>query len=265
MTIYFLGGGNMARAIIAGLRAQSPNDAIFVANRSAEKNAVLQRDFGVKTDFRLPETLSPHDVLILAVKPQDMKAALHNVQHGGALILSLAAGLETATLAKWLNTQRIIRVMPNTPSAIGLGVSGLFAAQGVSETDQQRAQNIMAACGITICLNDEKMMNAITAISGSGSAYVFYLMNALQQAAQDLGFSGSVARDLALQTFRGAIELATQSGEDFGDLQQKVTSKGGTTFAALTQFEECGVAEGLTKGVHAAATRSAELAQILKD
>ncbi|QMT31946.1 pyrroline-5-carboxylate reductase [Alysiella filiformis] len=265
MTIYFLGGGNMARAIIAGLRAQSPDDAIFVANRSAEKNARLQQDFHVATDFRLPETLSPQDVLILAVKPQDMKAALQNVRHGGALILSLAAGLAVDTLANWLGTHRIVRVMPNTPCAVGLGVSGLFAAEGMSASDCAIAEKIMAACGVTIWLNDEKMMNAITAISGSGSAYVFYLMNALQKAAAGLGFADETARTLALNTFRGAVALAEQSGEDFFILQQQVTSKGGTTFAALTKFEECGVADGLTEGVHAAATRSAELAQILKD
>lgn len=265
MTIYFLGGGNMARAIIAGLRDKSPDERIFVANRSADKNHVLQRDFGVATDFRLPETLSPEDVLILAVKPQDMKAALENVRHGGALIMSLAAGLEVDTLANWLDSRRIVRVMPNTPSAVGQGVSGLFAADGASDADKQRAAQIMASCGISIWQETENMMHAITAISGSGSAYVFYLMNALQEAAEGLGFADETARTLVLNTFRGAVALAEQSGEDFFTLQQQVTSKGGTTFAALTEFEQSGVADGLIEGVHAAATRSAELAQILKD
>ncbi|SSY79765.1 pyrroline-5-carboxylate reductase [Alysiella crassa] len=265
MAIYFLGGGNMARAIISGLRAQSADDEIFVANRSEDKNLILKTEFQVKTDFRLPENLSPDDVLILAVKPQDMKNALANVQHNGALIISLAAGLEVATLANWLGSQRIIRVMPNTPSAIGLGVSGLFAADGVSVSDCAIAEKIMAACGVTIWLNDEKMMNAITAVSGSGSAYVFYLMNALQEAAEGLGFADETARTLALNTFRGAVALAGQSGEDFFTLQQQVTSKGGTTFAALAKFEECEVADGLIEGVNAAAARSAELAQILRD
>ncbi len=265
MTIYFLGGGNMARAIISGLRAQSPNDNIFVANRSESKNLALQQEFGVQTDFRLPENLSADDVLILAVKPQDMKAALHNVRANGALIISLAAGLEIDTLANWLQSRRIIRVMPNTPSAIGLGVSGLFAADGASGSDCVLAEHILSACGVTLWLENENMLHNITAISGSGSGYVFYLLNALQSAAQKLGFDDDMARTLALNTFRGAVEMAAQSGEDFDVLQQQVTSKGGTTLAALNEFEARGVATGIVAGTQAAAARSAELAQMLKD
>lgn len=265
MTLYFLGGGNMARAIISGLRAQSADDDIFVANRSESKNLLLQQNFNVATAFRLPETLSANDVLILAVKPQDMKAALENVQHGGALIVSLAAGLTVETLAQWLGTRRIIRVMPNTPSAIGLGVAGLFAADGACEQDKMRVEKMMTACGITLWLENENMMHAITAISGSGSGYVFYLLNALQQSAMDLGFSGSEARHLALNTFRGAVEMAARSDENFDLLQQQVTSKGGTTLAALNAFETRGVATGIAAGTQAAAARSAELAKVLAD
>ena len=124
MAIYFLGGGNMASAIIAGLRAQSSDDNIIVANRSADKNQILEQKFAVQTAFRLPENINANDVVILAVKPQDMRNALTDVQTHGALILSLAAGLEVATLSHWLNSNRIIRVMPNTPCAVGLGISG---------------------------------------------------------------------------------------------------------------------------------------------
>ncbi len=264
MAIYFLGGGNMASAIIAGLRAQSSDDNIIVANRSADKNQILEQKFAVQTAFRLPENINANDVVILAVKPQDMRNALTDVQTHSALILSLAAGLEVATLSHWLNSNRIIRVMPNTPCAVGLGISGLFAATGASDADKVVAEKIMSACGVTIWVENENMMHAITAISGSGSAYAFYLMNALKQAATDFGFTDKQAHELALQTFRGAVMLAAQSGEDFAVLQQKVTSKGGTTFAALTKFDECGVASGVQQGAQAAAARSMELAQMLK-
>lgn len=265
MTLYFLGGGNMASAIIAGLRAQAFDEPILVINRNIDKNIILEQKFAVKTTNRLPEYISPEDVLILAVKPQDMQQALTDIQTNGALVLSLAAGLEVAILSRWLNSQRVIRVMPNTPCAVGVGVSGLFAAAGVSEADREMAQNIMSACGITIWLNDEHMMHTITAISGSGSAYVFYLMNALQSAAVHLGVDGEQARELALQTFRGAVALAMESGADFSSLQQKVTSKGGTTFAALNEFEARAVAKGVQQGVNAAAARSIQLAQIWQD
>lgn len=264
MAMYFLGGGNMASAIIGGLRAQSADDEIIVIEHNSEKHVVLQKQFSVKTQFDLPEHLSADDVLVLAVKPQDMREALAQVQTQGALVLSIAAGLTVATLANWLGTQRIVRVMPNTPAAVGLGVSGLFAGSGVSKADKALANRIMQACGITVWLDDEAMMNGITGVSGSGSAYVFYLMNALQTAACELGFDAVQARDLALQTFKGAVALAEQSGEDFEVLQDKVTSKGGTTFAALTTFEARGVAQGLVAGVHSATARSAELAELLK-
>lgn len=263
MTLYFLGGGNMARAIISGLRAQAFGSPIFVANRSEAKNIVLQKEFSVETAFRLPENLTADDVLILAVKPQDMQAALADVKTNGALILSLAAGLEVATLANWLGTRRIVRVMPNTPCAIGQGISGLWADHDVSEQDKITAQQIMSACGSVIELPNENMMHAITAISGSGSAYVFYLLNALQTAAQNAGFNDTLARRLALETFCGAVALAAQSDDDFAVLQQNVTSKGGTTAAALNVFEQHGVANAIAQGAHAAATRSAELANLL--
>lgn len=265
MNIYFLGGGNMARAIIAGLRTQSSDNNIFVANRSANKNQQLQQDFHVATDFKLPENISASDVLILAVKPQDMKAALQDVSVNGALVISLAAGLEVDTLSNWVGSRRIVRAMPNMPSAIGLGVTGLFAAEEVSEHDCDVAERILAACGMIHWLHDENQMHAITAISGSGTGYVFYLLNALCVAAQNLGFDEEMARSLALNTFRGAVAVAAQSNENFDFLQQKVTSKGGTTLAALNAFKAAGVATGVAAGTQAAFDRSIELSEMLKD
>ena len=264
MTIYFLGGGNMAAAIVAGLCQAERTAEIHVANRGAEKRVALAAKYGVTVSEKLP-TLTKNDVLILAVKPQDMQAACENVASNGALVISLAAGLSIATLSRYLDgTQRMIRAMPNTPAQIGLGVTGLFAASAVGEADKHIAQAIFATSGSTVWLNDEAQMHAITAVSGSGSAYVFYLMNALQQAALDLGFDAEQARTLSLQTFKGAVALAEHTGEELRVLQDKVTSKGGTTFAALTHFDEQQVAQHIGAGVQAACARSQELAKMFE-
>lgn len=199
-------------------------------------------------------------MLVLAVKPQDMQSACANVQAGGALVLSVAAGLSVATLSRYLGgTRRIVRTMPNTPSKIGLGVSGLFAESNVSEADKQTAENIMQAVGQTVWLAEENQMHAITGISGSGPAYVFYLLNALQTAAEQQGFSSEEARSLSLATFKGAVALAEQSGEAFALLQQQVTSKGGTTHEAIETFKAKHVAESIGEGVAACVERSQQM------
>ena len=264
MTIYFLGGGNMATAIVAGLHRAGRAGEVHVTNRGAAKREALMAQYGVAVSERQPE-IGADDVLILAVKPQDMQAACADVQTNGALVISLAAGLSVATLSRYLGgTRRLVRVMPNTPAQVGEGVAGLFAADDVSAADRARAEAIIAAsCRLTFWLNDEAQMHAVTAVSGSGSAYVFYLMNALQQAAQDLGFDAAQSRELSLQTFRGAVALAAQSGADFATLQDAVTSKGGTTFAALETFRQHHLAEHFCDGVNAAAARSAELGKAL--
>lgn len=261
MTLYFLGGGNMASAIIARLHATQTPHKIHVANRGAEKRTQLAQQFGVSTSETLPE-IQDSDVLILAVKPQDMQSALTNVHAPNALVLSLAAGLPIATLSQYLGgNPRIIRIMPNTPARVGLGVSGLYAAPQTSPADRQLAQKLMQSCGQTIWLDNEEQMHAITAISGSGSAYVFYLLNALQQAAEQQGFDTQTAHAISLQTFKGAIALAEQTGTPFAELQNQVTSKGGTTFAALESFRTNQIAEHLAQGVAAAANRSREMAK----
>ena len=259
--IYFLGGGNMAAAIVSGLCAINRSDEIFVANRGQEKREALAARFGIQTGETLP-LITQNDVLVLAVKPQDMRTACADIRDNGALVVSVAAGLSVDTLSGYLGgTQRIIRVMPNTPAQIGQGISGLFAADGMSDSDKIFVQEMMNSCGTTIWLDDEAKMHAITAVSGSGSAYVFYLLNALQEAAKMQGFDTKTARQLSLETFAGAVALAAQSGEDFVVLHDKVTSKGGTTFAALETFAQHHLAQYLAQGVQAAATRSIELSQ----
>lgn len=263
MAIVFLGGGNMAAAIISGLRQRAYETNMVVSERNPERCAFLRRQYEVETPLHLP-VLRADDVLILAVKPQDMQEACRDIELNGALVLSIAAGLNVETLSRYLGgSRRIVRVMPNTPAQIGLGVSGLFAAEGVSDDDRVRAQDIMQAAGMTVWLDNEAQMDAVTAVSGSGPAYVFYLMNALQQAAIAQGFDEQTAYRLSLATFKGAVLLAEHSAASFEVLQQQVTSKGGTTFAALEVFRQHQLAEKLGEGVQAACKRSQELSQTL--
>ena len=260
MNIYFLGGGNMAAAIAGGLVRQGGH-RVHIANRGKEKRERLAEELGVSVSEKLPE-LTADDVLVLAVKPQDMQAACQGVQTNGALVLSVAAGLSIATLSRYLGgTRRIVRVMPNTPGKIGLGVSGMFADGSVSDQDKAAADGIMRAVGITVWLDGEERLHDITGISGSGPAYVFYLLDALKQAARQQGFGEEEARRLSLATFKGAVALAEQTGEDFAVLQQNVTSKGGTTHEAIETFKAGQVAETVVKGVVACVNRSRELAE----
>ena len=260
MNVYFLGGGNMAAAIAGGLVKQG-GYCIHIANRGAEKRERLEKELGVETSATLPE-LHSGDVLILAVKPQDMEAACKNIRTNGALVLSVAAGLSVDTLSRYLGgTRRIVRVMPNTPGKIGLGVSGMYAGTEVSKTDRKIADQMMKSVGLTVWLDDEEKMHGITGISGSGPAYVFYLLEALQNAAIGQGFNLEEARALSLATFKGAVSLAEQTGEEFGQLRQKVTSKGGTTHEAIETFKRHHVAEAIEEGVCACVRRSQEMEQ----
>ena len=263
MNIYFLGGGNMATAIAGGLVKQD-GYRVHIVERGAERREQLVQELGVATSENLPE-LSADDVLILAVKPQDMQAACQNIRLNGALVLSVAAGLSIDTLSHYLGgTRRIVRIMPNTPAKIGLGVSGMFADAGVSEADRTAADGIMLSVGTTVWLNEEEQLHNITGISGSGPAYVFYLLGALQNAALAQGFNEQDARELSLATFKGAVALAEQTGEAFAQLQQNVTSKGGTTHEAIETFKARHVAEAIEQGVEACVKRSQEMAQQYK-
>ncbi|MBR6877502.1 MAG: pyrroline-5-carboxylate reductase [Neisseriaceae bacterium] len=262
MKLYFLGGGNMASSIIAALKNQHSDLSIHVVERYPEQRETLVQRFGVSVSETLP-TLQKDDVLLLAIKPQDMAAACANIQTNGALVLSIAAGLSVDTLSQYLGgTHRIVRIMPNTPARVGLGVAGLFADVEANDDDQAFADKLMSSCGQTIWLKDEAQMHAITAVSGSGPAYVFYLLNALQAAAQAQGFDEKTAYEMSLQTFKGAVALAEQSDLSFGELQQQVTSKGGTTFAALECFRKHQLDAHFIDGVNAAAERSLEMAKM---
>lgn len=258
--IYFLGGGNICAALLGRLKDDT-RFRLFVAEQNPERQDFLRQNFSVEVNTTLPE-LTPNDILLLAVKPQDMQNALQNVQHHGALILSIAAGLPCKTLSKWLNnTHRIVRIMPNTPAQIGMGMAGLFADCEVSAEDKNQAEYIMNAVGKTFWVNEEDELHTVTAVSGSGPAYVFYMMNAMFQAAISLGMDSKTAKTAILQTVIGSAQLAEQSEEDFAELQRKVTSKGGTTAAALSIFDEAKLTTIMQQALEACHHRSVEMGQ----
>jgi len=263
MKITFLGGGNMAIALVGGLiqRGFAPHE-LSVIEILPEARARLSEQFAINVyDGATPEALQC-DVLVLAVKPQQMRAALASLPAGDAkpLIVSIAAGLLVNDLARWMSGyRRIVRAMPNTPALIGAGMTGLYADPSVSNEDKNRAEAILGAVGETVWVDSEALIDSVTAISGSGPAYVFLFLEAMQEAAAQLGLPADTARTLAIQTVLGAAQLAEQSTDPVDVLRQRVTSKGGTTEAALKKKAELGVKEGLIAGMHAAAERSREL------
>lgn len=267
MRITFLGGGNMANALIGGLLNNGfPANEIAVIEIGPENRASLERNFGVRC-FAEPDAAAMNcDALLLAVKPQQMREACAPLQKylQQQLVISVAAGLRLSDLSRWLGGyDKLVRAMPNTPALIGAGVTGLFALSTVSEAERLGADRIMHAVGSTVWVNDEPQIDALTAISGSGPAYVFLFIEALQQAATELGFSARQVRQLSIETVLGAARLASLSEEPASALRERVTSKGGTTEAALRTMTERGLKEAIVAGVKAAAARGAELGDLL--
>ena len=263
MKITFLGGGNMAIALVGGLiqRGFAPHD-LSVIEILPEARERLSAQFTINLYAEASADALACDVLVLAVKPQQMRAALASLPGGDRkpLIVSIAAGLLVDDLARWMGGyRRIVRAMPNTPALIGAGMTGLYADPSVSIEDKNRAEAILGAVGATVWVNSEDLIDSVTAISGSGPAYVFLFLEAMQEAARELGLSPETARSLAIQTVIGSAQLAEQSSEPVSVLRERVTSKGGTTEAALKKKAEMGVKEGLIAGMHAAAERSREL------
>jgi pyrroline-5-carboxylate reductase len=261
MRILFIGGGNMASALIGGLLQQGFRAAdIRVVEVSALARERLQQEFGVAAMAAIDAAIS-QDVVVLAVKPQQMRevAAALKPYLQGRLVLSIAAGIRTADLARWLGSGRIVRAMPNTPALLRAGISGLYAAPGASAEDRTAAQRVLEAVGAVVPVEREAQLDGVTAVSGSGPAYVFYFMEALQQAAQELGFSPDQSRRLAQETFSGAAKLAAASEDPVEVLRARVTSKAGTTEAALKSMEAAEVKRRVVEAIHAAARRSKEL------
>jgi len=262
MKISFIGGGNMARAIISGLKNNGfSTTSITVIEPDAQKRANLTMDFNVHTSDIFDE-IHNSNVIVLAIKPQQMREVCNHLipYLNTQLIISIAAGVKSSCISDWLNNyQDIIRVMPNTPAQIQQGVSALYAIEGVSQAQRELASTILGAVGSTLWLDNEIKMNAVTAISGSGPAYVFYLIEALQDAAISLGLSHDEANTLALQTFAGASQLALRSTTDIKTLRAQVTSKGGTTEQGILALETAKVKNTIMIAAKAAADKSSSL------
>ena len=260
--IAFIGGGNMASAIISGLIKQGHAAAqIDVLEPLAEARDKLLASFGITAQAQAGAFLSAASMVVWAIKPQAFKeAALAVAAHTAqALHLSVAAGIRSDSIAAWLGSQRIVRAMPNTPALIGQGISGLFARASVSSADKALIEQVMATTGESLWLDAEEQLDAVTALSGSGPAYVFYFMEAMTMAGVEMGLSREQSHQLAVSTFAGASTLAKTSAEPPQVLRQRVTSKGGTTFAAISSMEENDVRALFIDALYAARERAKEL------
>lgn len=265
LKITFVGGGNMAAALIGGLAGKlTAANNIHVIDINADALQKLQRQFGVTTSEQIDASVAASDVIVLAVKPQQMKAVVAQLLPyiKAQLVLSIAAGIRAIDLSRWLGGHNaIVRTMPNTPALIGKGVTGMVASAGVSQEQHAAADAIMRAVGETVWLDDEKLIDSVTAVSGSGPAYVFYFIEAMQQAAQEMGLSAEQGNTLAISTFVGAAQLAAQSTDPIAVLRERVTSKGGTTYAALTSMDDNRIKQSIITAMKAAAARGQALGE----
>jgi pyrroline-5-carboxylate reductase len=260
--IAFIGGGNMASALIGGLLRQGlAADHLHVIEPFAPTRQQLLDAHGVTALATPDASLDQAELVVWAVKPQVFKEAAE--QSGAftqrALHLSVAAGIRTDSMVTWLQTERVVRAMPNTPALIGMGQTGLYARPGVSAEDRKLIEQVMSSTGQCLWVEQESLLDAVTAISGSGPAYVFYFIEAMCRSAERMGLSPEQARQLAIGTFSGAAELAHRSADAPAVLRERVTSKGGTTYAALTSMQASSVAEHFEKALEAARARAAEL------
>lgn len=264
--ITFIGGGNMGRALISGLLANGfTSQQISVVEANTATALKLHEDFGVQGINALEQVafdFSKNNVVVMAIKPQDFNVVakglaikLKHTSLPGPLILSIAAGIRLSDMSRWLDHARCVRAMPNTPALIGKGITGLFADAAINESDRNLAQTICNAVGQSIWVPEEALMDAVTAVSGSGPAYVFAFLEAMQSAGEKLGLDAASARKLAYATLEGAAQLAHNSDEHAGVLRERVTSKGGTTAAALEVIKQEGWNEILEKAIAAANQR----------
>lgn len=263
MAIAFIGGGNMAGAIIGGLIARNhAAKDLLVIDPSQSARDRCKQTYGVATAPALTTPLAAGSQCVLAVKPQQMQIVCESIATmvTETTVLSIAAGTRMSSLSSWLGGHRnLIRVMPNTPALVGMGAAGMFADDSVTATERDAAQEIMTAVGLAIWVDKEDDIDSVTAISGSGPAYVFRWMELLQQSAQAIGLPAKTANALVLQTVRGAAELALQSDLPLSQLREQVTSPGGTTAAGLEAMNSAGIAQSIDAAAQAAHARSIEL------
>ena len=261
----FIGAGNMARSIIGGLVQKGyPPERISASDTKPEPLAQMESDFGIATGDNL-QVARAADGVVLAVKPQvmgevaqDLRPALEHKP----LLISIAAGIHSASLSRWLGEdQALVRCMPNTPSLVKAGACGLFANARTSERQKAIAERIMSAVGLALWLDDEALLDSVTAVSGSGPAYFFLVMEAMIEAGTDLGLSRENATQLTLQTALGAAQLAQQGETPVAELRRRVMSPGGTTEAAIHSFEQDQLRAIFKRAMTACAQRSASLAR----
>ncbi|MEW8690397.1 MAG: pyrroline-5-carboxylate reductase [Candidatus Thiodiazotropha endolucinida] len=267
--ITFIGGGNMATSLINGLIADGyEKQRITVSDPDAEKLAQLAARCGVHTQSDNSSAISNAEVVVLAVKPQVLKSVAQDlaaaIQQVKPLVISIAAGVKESSLRNWLGGEvALVRSMPNTPAMIQSGATGLHAGPGVSEAQRNQAESILRAVGLTRWVEEESMMDAVTAISGSGPAYFFLIMEAIESSARQMGLDEDTARLLTLQTALGAARMALESSDSPAVLRQKVTSPGGTTERALDILEEGKIRTLIDMALHGAQERSVELSEML--
>jgi pyrroline-5-carboxylate reductase len=261
MNIAFLGGGNMARALVGGLVAKGQAaGSISVIELAQAARARLASEHGVHTSAAPDAATAAAEVLVLATKPQDLRQALKGLAVSNKLVISIAAGVRTDAISRWLGGHRkLVRCMPNTPALIGAGIAALYALAEVSADERQKAEAILRAVGEAVWVDDERLLDPVTAVSGSGPAYVFWFIEQLAASGEGLGLPRAISMKLAMQTVLGAAQLAAQSDQPPGELRQQVTSKGGTTEAALAVFEQEKLAQRLRRALEAASRRGATL------
>jgi pyrroline-5-carboxylate reductase len=263
-SIVFIGGGNMASAIIGGLlKAGRAADSLLVVDPGEAQRDKLHADFGVRALAAADASLAAAALVVWAVKPQYFQAAAAPCAPfvSKALQLSVMAGIPSGAIARASGSPRVVRAMPNTPALIGQGIAGLYARDGVTTEEKAEVEAVLAPTGRTLWVAREDDLDAVTALSGSGPAYVFYFVEAMMQAATEMGLSAEQGKQLALATFAGATSLAQASSEPPELLRERVTSKGGTTYAALTSLEASGVKAAFVKALKAAQMRAHELGE----
>jgi pyrroline-5-carboxylate reductase len=264
--IAFIGGGNMASSIIGGMLANGfQPEQICVGNRGAEKCQRLQQTYGIATTSDNHAAVADADIVVMAVKPQVMGAVIKELTRSikpGTVVVSVAAGIQLSNLQEWLGESRaIVRVMPNTPSMVRCGAAGLFANELVNDDQKASIEAMFNAVGISCWVDDEAKIDAVTAVSGSGPAYFFLMMETMQKVGQELGLSEQVARELTIQTALGASQMASTSEHNTTELRLQVSSPGGTTQAAITKFQSLDVEDTFRQAMEAARNRAREMAE----
>ncbi|MDO9048020.1 MAG: pyrroline-5-carboxylate reductase [Methylobacter sp.] len=269
--IGFIGGGNMASSLISGLIASGhAPEQIWVSDINPDTLTALKKQLNVNTSANNDDIINAVDVVVLAVKPQTLSTVAQSIstqiQQKKSLVVSIAAGINQNSLSRWLGADiAIVRCMPNTPALVLTGATALHANDKVTDEQRDLAENILRSVGIALWVNDEAELDAVTAVSGSGPAYYFLLMEAMEKAALELGLSQETARLLVQQTALGAAKIALESAESPEQLRKRVTSPGGTTQRAIETFEQGGFTELVSKALHAARDRSIEMSKQMEN